>query len=416
MKYDVIIAGGGLSGVAAGISASREGLKVLIIEKSGALGGAANNALVNPFMNYKLYKDGEYVKISAGIFGEIINRLKKYNALHKGEIIFNEEILKIILDELTDEHNIDVLFHSYISDIEKENDKISKVITVGKSGKLTFEAKGFIDCTGDADLASMANCKTQLGRNDGLCQPMTLCFRLSGVDVENALKIKPQINELYNKFKEEGKIKNPRENVLCFATMSKDIMHFNSTRIVKKNPINVFDLSIAEKQARKQVLELYNFLKENFEPYKNSVLISTAPEIGVRESRMIVGEYVLTVNDVLNLKKFEDSIAACNYEIDIHNPEGTGTTLHYFNKGEYYTIPYRCLIPKKVSNLLVAGRCISTDHEAQASYRIMPVCCTLGEAAGIAIALSIKDNIRTKDVDIKKLQKTLQINGAFLGI
>ncbi|MBQ7306965.1 MAG: FAD-dependent oxidoreductase [Clostridia bacterium] len=415
MKYDIIVAGGGLSGVAAAVSASRLGCKVLIIEKSGALGGAANNCLVNPFMPYKLLKDGEMIRISNGLFGEILDRLEKSNSLHDKGIIFNEEMLKMILDDFTDEFNVDVLFHSYISEIKKENDKITEVITVGKSGKLSFEAKGFIDCTGDADLAFMANCPTRLGREDGLCQPMTLCFRLSGVDVDEAIRIRPQVNELYNKFKNEGKISNPRENVLIFANMSNGVLHLNSTRIVKKNPVNVFDLSVAEKQARKQVLELYYFLKENFEPYKNSILLSTAHEIGVRESRMIDGEYILTVQDVLNLKKFEDSIAACNYEIDIHNPEGTGTTLHYFKAGEYYTIPYRCLIPRNIDNLLVAGRCISTDHEAQASYRIMPVCCTLGEAAGTAMALALNDNTSVRNVDIKKLQDILKQYGAFLG-
>ena len=149
---------------------------------------------------------------------------------------------------------------------------------------------------------------------------------------------------------------------------------------------------------------------------ENSFLMATASEIGVRESRKIVGEYVLTQDDCKNCVKFDDAIAACNYDIDIHNPEGSGTSHYYFPEGEFYTIPYRSLIPKNVDNLLVAGRCISSDHEAQASYRIMPTVCTIGEAAGTAIGLAVKSNTVVKDVNIKELQKHLVENGAFIGI
>ena len=142
----------------------------------------------------------------------------------------------------------------------------------------------------------------------------------------------------------------------------------------------------------------------------------TAAEIGVRESRMIVGDYVLTETDCKDCTRFEDAIAASNYEIDIHNPEGTGTSHYFFKPGEYYTIPYRCLIPKEATNLLVAGRCISSDHGAQASYRIMPNVCTLGEAAGSAMGLAVKQGKQVRDIDVGELQAELKRNGAFIGI
>ena len=148
---------------------------------------------------------------------------------------------------------------------------------------------------------------------------------------------------------------------------------------------------------------------------ENSFLMSTAQEIGVRESRMIVGEYVLIEQDCRNFTKFEDGVAACNYDIDIHNPEGTGTSHYYFGPGEYYNIPYRCLIPKGAENMLVAGRCISSDHGAQASYRIMPTVTTLGEAAGAAISIAKRAGVTTREVDVKLLQETLKKKGAFLG-
>ena len=160
--------------------------------------------------------------------------------------------------------------------------------------------------------------------------------------------------------------------------------------------------------------ELFKFLKENIDGFQNADLAFTASEIGVRESRMIDGEYLLTERDLVECRVFADSIALGNYDIDIHNPEGSGTSHYYFPDGQYYTIPYRCLIPKSSQNLLVAGRCISVTHEAQASIRIMPIVCCLGEAAGTAASIAKRDNVNVRDVDVKKLQEELKKHGAVL--
>lgn len=414
--YDLIVVGGGLSGVAAAVSAARQGLKVLIVEKSGCLGGAACNCLVNPFMPYKVKVEGETKNISAGFFMEIINGLRKMGGMHENAITFNEELLKVFLDKVTIKEGIDVFFHAFLCGVEKNGDAIKGIKVISKSGEEIIYAKYFVDATGDADLAMYAGCPYELGREeDGLCQPMTLCFRMAGVDVAAFYEHFTEVQALYKQFKEEGRIKNPRENVLKFKNCADGVLHFNSTRIVRKNPVNAHDVSAAEREARAQMYELYTFLKENFDFCRNGVLLSSASEIGVRESRMIRGEYVLTVEDLKALTRFEDSIAACNYDIDIHNPEGSGTSHYYFGDGEYYTIPYRSLVPLGVNNLLVAGRCISSTHEAQASYRIMPVCCTLGEAAGVAAAVACKSGaVAMKNVNVKRVQEILRANGAFI--
>ena len=193
-------------------------------------------------------------------------------------------------------------------------------------------------------------------------------------------------------------------------------MNLNTTRVVKKNPTDPEEVTEAEIIARRQVYEIYEFMKKYADGLEDSFLMMTAAEIGVRESRMIVGDYVLTEDDCKNCVKFEDAIAACNYDIDIHNPEGTGTSHYYFPAGAYYTIPYRSLIPKGVENLLVVGRCISSDHGAQASYRIMPVVCCIGEAAGSAIGLLKGNKASVREVNVKELQNLLKKNGAFIGI
>ena len=261
----------------------------------------------------------------------------------------------------------------------------------------------------------MAGCPYHLGRSDGLCQPMTLCFRIGNVDIPVFQKNRMDMQEKYKKFQAEGKIKNPRENILVFFTLVDGMLHFNTTRIVKHNPTDPFDVTKAEMAAREQMFELFQFLKENCAGFENSQLLYSAGEIGVRESRMIDGEYVLTEIDLRDCVKFDDAIAAGNYDIDIHNPEGSGTSHYYFPEGAWYTIPYRSLAPKNASNLLVAGRSISSTHEAQASYRVMPIVTTLGQAAGTAVAVAKKANVGVKEIDVGELQKILTANGAFIG-
>ena len=414
-KYDVIVVGGGFAGVSAALSAARTGAKVLIVEKSNCLGGAASNCLVNPFMSNSTRLNGKRQSLSQGIFKEIWTKLKKHSAL-KGSA-FHEEELKRILSESVLEAGIDLLFHAYIFEAKKQGNKIESITVATKSGKLELQANYFIDATGDAQVAFLADCPTTLGREpDHLCQPMTLCFRVGNVDIRRFGRSVKGLQLAHSQALANGELINPRENILYFYTPIPGVVHFNTTRVVKKNPTDPFEVTEAETLARKQVYEIYEFMKKHADGLENSFLMMTAAEIGVRESRMIVGDYVLTERDCRACTKFEDAIAACNYDIDIHNPEGSGTSHYYFPEGEYYTIPYRSLIPKTINNMLVAGRCISSDHGAQASYRIMPTVCCIGEAAGRAIALAVKDNISVRDIDVKKLQDLLTKNGAFIGI
>lgn len=412
-KYDLAVIGGGFAGACAAVAAARGGAKVLLADKSNALGGAAINCLVNPFMPYKTKINDESVALSAGIFREIHKRLEDRGAM-SGES-FMEEELKFVLGEMTEEAGVTLLYHAYLTEVEKNNGCISSVVFATKQGKIRIDADYFIDATGDAQLAYLAECPTVLGREpDHLCQPMTLCFRVGNVDVEKFYASRPKLKEAHAKALQAGEFINPREDVLVFKTPVKNVLHFNTTRIVKKDPTNAFDVTEAEILARKQVREIYDFMKKHADGLENSFIMMTASEIGVRESRMIVGDYVLTEEDCRSFTKFEDGIAACNYDIDIHNPEGSGTSHYYFPEGKFYTIPYRCLIPKNVSNMLVAGRCISSDHGAQASYRIMPTVCCIGEAAGSAMALAVRDSSGVRDVDTKELRRILKKNGAFI--
>ena len=373
------------------------------------------NCLVNPFMPYWTAIDGKRVDLSTGIFKEIHDRLEERNAMKTES--FLEEELKYILNEMVIEANIDLLFHAYIFRANTCADRIVSVTVASKSGEIQIEADYFIDATGDAQLAYLAGCPTVLGREpDHLCQPMTLCFRVGNVDVDKFYASRERLKISHAQSLAAGELINPRENILVFRTPIHNVLHFNTTRVVRKNPTSPEEVTEAEVLARKQVYEIYDFMKRHADGLENSFLMMTAAEIGVRESRMIVGDYVLTEQDCKNCVKFEDAIAACNYDIDIHNPEGTGTSHYFFPAGAYYTIPYRSLIPKNINNMLVAGRCISSDHGAQASYRIMPVVCCIGEAAGSAIGLAAGSGCSVRDINPKDLQSVLKKNRAYINV
>lgn len=415
VKYNVIIVGGGLSGVAAAVAAAREKQRVLLLEKNYHLGGAASNCLINPFMKFSIKGENGLERINNGIFGYLVDEMRKMGGVDESlspDMAFNNEYMKYLLERLCAESGVDVLYGANVTGARVENGKISGITVFAGNGFREYEADCYVDCSGDADLAYYAGVPCRVGRDeDNLCQPMTLCFWLSGVDMNKFEKERPLINPLYKSFRESGKIKNQRENVLIFKHVAKGILHFNTTRVTGLNPTDPADVTKAQFMAREQVFEMYAFLKENFECFKNSVLLLTASEIGIRESRMINGLYVWTQDDVLSYRKFDDAIACGCYEIDIHSPDGTGTHLIYLDRTKYYTIPYRSLVPEKIDNLLVAGRCISATHEAQSAYRIMPIICNIGESAGYAAACAVRSGVRCADVDVNELHSLLDKYG-----
>ncbi len=404
-KYNLIVVGGGLSGVAAAVAGAREGLSVLLIEKSGCLGGAMSNCLVFPFMFYTT-KSGKV--LSKGIFSEMLEGKKKYDDL-------SWESFKCVFDDMLIDAGVDILFHSAVFSAKTKDRQVKSVSVTTKSGVMEFEADFFIDCTGDGNLIAMTKCDYQSGREpDGLNQPMTTCFRVCGVDTALFYSELSSLQAKYKELQSKNIIKNPRENILVFNGYGKGVLHFNTTRITNLDPTNPTELSKAEILARKQVIEMMDFLKANSKAFEDATLISIASHIGVRESRKLKGVYILTAEDLVKCVYFEDAVALGNYDVDIHNPTGSGTTIIQIPEDKYYSIPYRSLLPKEYDNMLVAGRCLSATHEAQASVRIMPICACLGQAAGTAAALAYETNKNTHAVDILALREKLIENGAEL--
>lgn len=415
-QYDLIVAGGGLTGVAAAVTAAREGLSVLLVEKSGCLGGALSNNLVYPFMRYWTTdpETDARIDLSRGFFHELRDLQVRYCGTAQNSH-FNPEYYKFILDELVTEAGVEVLFHAVIFKTETEASQLKAVYAATVAGELRLEAGFFCDATGNGDLFCLSGCDFQLGRDaDGLCQPMTTCFRMSNVDIDRFQKERFMLQDAYKQAKAEGKITNPREDILTFQGIGKGILHFNTTRVVRHDPTDPFAVSKAEMLARQQILEMEVFLKAHSPAFAESTVISVSQDIGIRESRKLRGVYILTQEDLKAHCRFPDSIAAGNYDIDIHNPAGSGTSHYYFPKGAYYTIPYRSLLPKEYTNLLVAGRCISATHEAQASIRIMPICACLGQAAGVAAAQAVKSGTNAHTLDVPAVQERLRALGAMI--
>lgn len=408
--FDLAVLGGGLAGTMAAIAAAREGKKVILIEKYGCLGGMATAGLVYPFM--RDYEGGSLKKVNAGLYAKM---LREVHALGGSKApddrFYKDEIMKIVLDRMVKEAGVKVLFHATLCDVEFCDETVKSISVATVSGKIRIEAKIFMDCTGNADLVAQAGLPFEEGRDlDGLCQPMTLCFRLANFDWEKLDKA--QMNAAWAKLKEEGRIKNPREDILIVRSPIDGMVHINATRAIGVDPTDVEAVSEAEMLLREQMLELLLFFRQNVAGGENCEIAASALESGIRESRRIVGLARVTEEDLLGTKKFEDSIARGAYKLDIHNPSGTGTYLKSIPNHDYYTIPYRALIPQNTKNLLIAGRCVSSSHEALSAIRIMPITSCMGEAAGIAAALAVDAGCAPAEIDITELQRKLTSFGA----
>lgn len=405
-NYDVIVVGGGPGGVSAAVTAARNGMSVLLVERYGFAGGMATSGLVNPFMPYHSNTDSDH-KLPSPLFMEIVKNLYDNGATDKAGCVFDDEILKILLDKLLLDAGVEVLYHTLLTGSLSKDGTVSKITLACKEGKKEFKSKIFIDATGDGDLAAFAGFETEKGRKeDGACQPMTLCFRLGGVKPHEWQNLWVELNEIYKEGKKDGKISDPRENVLIFKTLRPDVIHFNTTRVISKDGTVSSRLGEAEIIARKQIWELFNVFKSKSQYCSDSFILKIAAQIGVRETRRVMGEYVLNADDVLKARTFKDGIARSSYPIDIHNPAGTGTVIQRV-EGAYYEIPYRCIVPKGSKNLLMACRAISSTHEAHSSLRVMPVVASIGEAAGLAAVEAVKGKLSVSEVDGVKLKENI---------
>ena len=439
MSVDILVVGGGPSGIIAAQAAAEDGQSVALIESRSFLGG--NLTIGLPILGFLGQKGNQIIK---GLPQKFIDRLAAQDAasehrpcpLHMGITLVEPEAVKAVALEILRESGVDVLLYTGFAGVIMDGDSLRGVIIESKAGREIILAKVIIDCTGDADVAFRSGVPCEQGDENGGVQPPTLMFSLGDVDTEklrlsiaeeprtyltdfipneyfgqNRQFIVVGLRSLMQKAKESG-FSLPTERTIIITGLRKGEAWINMTRVNGVDGTDPVSLTQGEFIARQQIGDIIKYLINYVPGFENAYLSRTAPFLGIRETRRIVGKYVMNRNDILSCGRFEDSVAVASYPIDLHHPVGGGCTLEW--SGDCYDIPFRSLVPLKVENLLVAGRSISTTHEAMSAIRVMAPCMAMGEAAGRAAKMAVSDGVLPSEINVEKLRSELLLKGAYL--
>lgn len=423
---DVVVVGSGASGSLAAIAAARNGVRVLLLERYGFLGGTST-AVLDTF--YGFYTPGSSPKkVVGGIADEVVHRLKGYgqcferpNTYGAGTgVTYHPEYLKVVWDELAREAGVNVLLHCWVQDAAVSGARIEALIVATKAGLQRIDGKVFIDASGDADLCFYAGAPVEVAGEFEPAQALTTTFRMSNVDVPRRQSVsKARFHEIMSSSAEAYGL--PRKEGSDHPTPVPNVTAANMTRVrsfERRNGkvVNATDpafLSACEMEGRRQAIRYIRFLKDCVPGYESAELGSMGTQIGIRETRRILGQYRLTREDVLRARQFEDQIGLCGAPIEDH-AAGDSTRWIYLPEGQCVGIPYRTLLPRRVVNLLVCGRCFSATHDAQASVRSMAQCMAMGQAAGTAAAMSVQLSRSPADLPVNQLRQLLGTSGAIL--
>ncbi len=430
-SWDIIVAGGGPAGCTAAIAAAREGARTLLVESTGSLGGSGTSALVPAWCPFS---DKEKI-IYRGLAETVFNAAKEGIAhVKSGDLDWvpiNAEKLKRVYDDLLTTAGASVLFQTTLCTVEKSaDDTVSTLIVANKAGLSALRAKVYVDCTGDADLSAWAGAEFQQGDENGETQATTHCFTLANID-SYAYAHSPDLgwwdplSPIHN-IVASGRYPEIPDKHLCANLVGPGTVGFNAGHIWDVDNTDPSSISRALMQGRRMA-EAYRKGLAEFAPqtFANAFVVSTGAVLGVRESRRVTGDYVLTLEDFLERRSFPDEICRNSYFIDLHQTKeehakhltevDTATRFKQYGKGESHGIPYRCLTPKGLKNVLIAGRSVSCERIVQGSVRVMPVCLAMGEAAGVAAALAAATpghDVHAVDTEILRIR--LQAHGAHL--
>ena len=444
LETDVLVVGGGMAGFGAAVAAARGGAKVTLIDRNATLGGMATAGLVGPFMT--CYNNDATEQIVKGIFDELCRRTEERGgAIHPSKVDgmtpyssyfqlshchvtpFLSEVLAVVMDEMALETGVELLFNTQLCDALTSEGHIDGAVVAMKEGLAVIRARTYIDATGDADLAYMAKLPTVLGdANTGETQPCSLFFEVGNIDREKYIgelerrKAAGELGKpakccwswLVDEGRRTGEWTIARDEIGNYEQSVPGRFKINCTRMAGIDATDTRQITAAMIDGRQQVQRIADFMRKHVPGCENMQVLQVASALGVRESRHIVGEYCLTVEDIMARRPFDDAICTFGYAVDAHDSVGGG--VHFQCVNDYYTIPFRCLVPAGCDNLLAAGRCISGTSGAAASYRVMPACVATGEAAGTAAAIALRDGVAPGRVDVQKLKNTLVKNGAVI--
>ncbi|CAG7648580.1 FAD-dependent oxidoreductase [Paenibacillus allorhizosphaerae] len=427
-QADVVVIGGGPSGIAAAIASARNGAKTLLIEQRGYLGGMGTVSLVPAFCPFT---DKEKPVIR-GIGLELLEQMKQncsaeYQRMYRSSLDWvpiDPEVLKRVYDEAVLACGVELLYHTFVGQIVKSDDDhhVHTIVVLNKSGRSAIEAKYVIDATGDADIAALAGAPFQKGGSAGEMQPGTMCYLVTNADRKAFTRYlkesgdSGQIHLAVEKAQQAGDLPAGRKKVSGFAWLSDHLVGVNFGHVFGVDGTKAEDLTKGAVEGRRLAKIQVDFLRRYVPGFEHAHLTATGEQIGIRETRRIVGDYILTEDDFVNTRSFADDIARNAYFIDVHlATSGDQMSIYRLPPGHSHGVPYRCLLPKGLDNVWVAGRSASADRIVQSSLRVMPNCFAMGQAAGTAAALAAEHSMTSRDVPIGRLQERLVRQGAWLG-
>ena len=427
--YEVVVLGGGPAGIAAAASSARCGRTTLLIEGYGFLGGMGTAAGVTNFCGLHANVYGNIKQVVHGVADELLAGIQALNGLSAPHVIFGKiaaqaydnAAFKVAADDLVLRSGAELLFHARLVGVVMNSpSEIHAVLIETKSGRYAVRAKTFIDCTGDGDLAALAGVPFEKGTSArDMMFPSTM-FRVNGVDAEVAGDAYDRFGHLMNEAEKTGR-RFPRKTPIIRPQKNPSEWRANVTQLANADghPVDGTDaaqLSAAEVEGRRQIVDFFQFLRESAPGFENSYILEIAPQVGVRETRRIVGEYQLTEDDVLQCTSFEDGIGVNGWMIEEHVAGNISFRWQDIpNCRGFNHLPYRMLLPQRVDNLLVAGRCASMTHIGQAAARVSGGCFVMGQAAGTAAALAVEAGVRPRALPVSQLQQKLEAAGVYLG-
>lgn len=410
-SYDVLVAGSGPAGICAAVAAAREGARVALIERYGVVGGNLTTGYVGPILGMvgKGTMRDEIVELLGVAENDMIGQTGRAHDFERA---------KMLLAQFVNHPNIDVYLQTTVTDVIKHGSAVVGVVVTAGEGQFVLQGAVTVDATGDGLVSYLAGATTEKGREDGLMQPVTLEFTISGVDeskgvicigdVDNVKLGDERFLDYCKRLAEAGELPERLAAVRLHPVVYPGYRQVNTTQVNGVDMTHVEEIFKADLELREQIYTLLDFFHKHLPGYENCHVISSGTTTGVRETRRVIGDYVITAEEMAAGCRFEDVIVhRAEFIVDIHNPAGSGQAEAHIQYCDPYDLPYRCFTPKGVENLYTAGRCISGTHRAHASYRVMSICMAMGEAVGTAAAMCAEQGVTPRQLDVKQLQDRL---------
>lgn len=429
-EYDVVVLGGGPAGIAAAAAAGRSGRSTILVERYGFLGGAGTAASISNFCGLHANVHGEHRQVVRGLADEILDRLKRIDGVNAPHLSLGGKIqaqaydisaYKIVADELLLSSGVKILFHAFGVGVTKRREReIDALLVESKSGRAAIRGRLFIDCSGDADLAAWAGVPFEFGDGAGNSLYPSMKFRIANVDPLKAKGAREAIPALMEEAERRGR-RFPRKGAIVRPQRNPVEWTANATLI--KNPdgsavsgIDVEQLSYGEIEGRRQCRDVFEFIRSVTPGFEQAYIVEIAPQIGIRETRRVIGDYLLSESDILECASFEDTIGVNGWPVEAHHADRVVIKFPKIPESRGFNhLPYRMIVPQGADNMLVAGRCASMTHDGQSSARVSGPCFAMGQAAGTAAGLALRAGVKPGAVDMGALQRRLEADGAYLG-